>query len=320
MLYPPPRLPRTDEHCAKVLDAWDPAKTALPAEHHDRLRKLTRNLYYRRLVAVDPCDSGRCGLSRVRYEMTANTGVVRVPPRRLAPEKIAAAYTAADNWLKLNNIQLSTSPFSAPPVVVPKPHTNNTEFRTCMDYRLLNVHMAADSFPLPRCDELLASIKNAKYFCTIDLQWGFMQMENDPETAHVTAFTLPGRHYQFNVLPFGVKNGPGVFQRLMSIVLYGLIGTTALNFIDDILVYGRDVDETFLRLNMVYDRVEQAILMTNFKKVRLIRSEVVFLGFLINQQGIRPDPDKVAAFAKRKRRRHTTKYANSSASSSSTQP
>ena len=294
MLYPPPKLPRTAEDCNKLLDAWDPAKTALPAEHHERLRKFARSLYYRRLVAVHPCDLGRCGLYRVRYDMAEGSGIVRVPARRIAPEKLVAAYKQCDEWSKMNNIKLSKSPFSAPPVIVPKPHS--TDMRTCMDYRMLNMHMVSDSFPLPRCDELLASIKDATYFSTIDLQSGFMQMENDPETAHVTAFTLPGRHYEFNVLPFGVKNGPCVFQRLMSIVLFDLLGAAALNFIDDILIYGRDVDEMFLRLNIVFDRLEQANLMAGYKKVNLFRTQVVFLGFLIDQHGVRPDPEKVAAF------------------------
>jgi hypothetical protein len=122
-----------------------------------------------------------------------------------------------------------------------------------MDYRMLNTLMEYDSFPLPRYNELIASVKSARFVSTIDLQSGFMQMENDPETAHVTAFTVPGRHYEFNVLPFGVRNGPSVFQRLMSIVLYQLVRNTALNFIDDILVFAKHVDEMFFRLNVVFD-------------------------------------------------------------------
>lgn len=73
----------------------------------------------------------------------------------------------------------------------------------------------------------------------IYVQWAFLEMENDPETAEYTALTASRRHYDFNVLPFGVTNGPGVFQRLMSNVLHGLLGIYALNYIDDILISGK---------------------------------------------------------------------------------
>ena len=87
MLYPPPKLPRTEKDCNKLLTQWQPAKQHLPPEMHNRFDKLVRNLYYRRLVAVRPHDIGRCGLVRVHYDMTPGSGAVRVPQRRIAPEK-----------------------------------------------------------------------------------------------------------------------------------------------------------------------------------------------------------------------------------------
>lgn len=105
------------------------------------------------------------------------------------------------DWHLINNMKPYVSPYSTPPVTVPKAHTNCTQFHTAMDYRVSNTVVEYDSFPLPRCDELMAAIKSARYFSTIDLQSGFTQMENDPQTARVTAFTVRGRHCEFNVLP-----------------------------------------------------------------------------------------------------------------------
>ena len=74
---------------------------------------------------------------------------------------------------------------------------------------------------------------------------------------------IPHSRYQDDTtistyLPFGVTNGPGVFQRLMSMVLDGLLGIYALNYIDDILITGKTFDEICLNMNIVFDRLEQA--------------------------------------------------------------
>ena len=297
MLFPPPKLPRTPEDLQKVYDAIKLNETDLNATDQARVRKLFANWYYRRLVAVQPDDLGRCGLVRVRYDLLPGEhGPIRVPPRRIPPERLPGAYETVDKWLRTNTIQPSTSPFTFPPVFVPKPHTNNTKWRMCVDYRQLNDKSVKYALPLPRCDEVVSSVSGAKYFTTLDLQWGFLQMENDPETSEYTAFTIPGRHYHFNVLPFGVTNGPGVFQRLMSTVLDGLLGIYALNYIDDILITGKTVDEICLNMNIVFDRLEQANLMVGFEKVFPCRRSRVFLGFLLDEHGIRPDPEKVKTF------------------------
>ena len=297
MLFPPPKLPRTEVDLLKVYDAIKLSDTDLSPADQERVRKLFANWYYRRLVAVQPDDLGRCGLVRVRYDLLPGEhGPIRVPPRRIPPERLPGAYETVDKWLRTNTIQPSTSPFTFPPVFVPKPHTNNTKWRMCVDYRQLNDKSVKFALPLPRCDEVVSSVRGAKYFTTLDLQWGFLQMENEPETAEYTAFTIPGRHYHFNVLPFGVTNGPGVFQRLMSTVLDGLLGIYALNYIDDILITGTTIDEICLHMNIVFDRLEQANLMVGYEKVFPCRRSRVFLGFLLDEHGIRPDPEKVKAF------------------------
>jgi hypothetical protein len=268
MLYPPPKLPRTEEDLQKVFDAIKLDETDLSSDVKDRVKALFTNWYYRRLVAVQADDFGRCGLARIRYDLLPGEhGPIRVPPRRIPPERLPGAYERVDKWLRTNTIQPSTCPFTCPPVFAPKPHTNNTQWRMCVDYRQLNDKSVKFALPLHRCDEVVSQVGGAKYFTTLDLQWGFLQMENDPSTAEYTAFTIPGRHYHFNVLPFGVTNGPGVFQRLMSTALDGLLGIRASNYIDDILITGKTMDEIWLNMNIVFDRLEQSNLMVGFEKV-----------------------------------------------------
>ena len=292
LLFPAPRMTYT----AKDVDiAWSDfaiEKSVLPPEWHDRFRHNVTNWVYRHVVAVTDDDMGRCGLFRVRYDTLPGLPPVKVPTRRMAPANIAAGYETLDSWIKANNVQPSTSPFSFPPVFVPK---RDGRTRVCIDYRQLNNMTIKDSFPLPRIDDLLSSVGSPKWFCTFDLQSGFMQMENDPETAYKTAFSLPGRHYHFNVLPFGVSNGPGCFQRLMTIVLEGLLGEYCLCFIDDIIIMADTLEQLFLKMNILMDRLELAGLKIRAKKAKVFRKKVVFLGYELAEDGIRPDPEKVRA-------------------------
>jgi len=73
-----------------------------------------------------------------------------------------------------------------------------------------------DAYPLPNITDILDQLGNAKYFSVLDLVSGFHQIPKDPKDASKTAFSTPYGHYQFKRMPFGLKNAPATFQRLMD--------------------------------------------------------------------------------------------------------
>ena len=138
--------------------------------------------------------------------------------------------------LKTEIIQTSASQWNAPLLVVPKKAdaSGKPKLRVVVDFRKLNDLTIGDSFPLPNITDILDQLGNAKYFTTLDLASGYHQIPMTEKDKPKTAFSTPYGHYEFNRMPFGLKNAPATFQRLMNSVLTGLQGLKCLVYLDDI--------------------------------------------------------------------------------------
>ena len=163
-----------------------------------------------------------------------------------------------------------------------------------MDFRKLNKITKLNSYPLPLIDDMLALLGNAKYFTSLDLKTGYWQVLMDQADKEKTAFTCHRGLFQFNVMPFGLSNAPAIFQVLMSIVLAEL-DKFAIAYLDDILIYSATLEEHIVHIQQVFDRLRQHDLKLKLKKCHFLQSETNYLGFVVNENGIKPDPKKVEA-------------------------
>ena len=105
-----------------------------------------------------------------------------------------------------------------------------------------------------------------------------------------TAFATRSGHYEFRVMPFGLKGAPATFERLMETALAGLQWDMCLIYLDDIIVLGRSFEDMVTNLKKVYDRLLAAGLKSKAKKCHL--KKVVYLGHVISEAGIATDPEK----------------------------
>ena len=159
---------------------------------------------------------GRLGRTNVTQHriLTTSDRPVRVPPRRLARGKRAAAEAAVDDMLQKGVVEPSASPYSSPVVLIPK---KDGSLRFCVDYRRLNEITHKDAYPLPCIADILDSLNGAQWFSTLDLASGYWQVDLDPRDKEKTAFSIPGKgHYQFRVMPFGLTGAPATFERMME--------------------------------------------------------------------------------------------------------
>lgn len=194
-------------------------------------------------------------------------------------------------------IESSNSPYNSPVWIVSKKPSSTGEkrWRVVIDFRNLNEKTVGDAYPLPNIVEILDQLGGAKYFSVFDLASGFHQIFMDELDKIKTAFSTPNGHYQFRRMPFGLKNSPSTFQRLMDNILSGLQGIELFVYLDDIVIYAVSLKDHERKLMKLLGRLQTARLLLQPDKCRFLQTSVNYLGHVISQDGLCPDPGKINA-------------------------
>ena len=194
-------------------------------------------------------------------------------------------------------IKPSKSPYNTPVWIVPKKPDSqgNKRWRMVLDFRGLNERTIGDAYPLPNITEILDQLGGAKYFTVLDLASGFHQIKMHARDSYKTAFSTSYGHYEFDRMPFGLKNAPATFQRLMDIVLLGMQGAELFVYLDDIVLYASSLREHEIKFLKLMQRLRKANLKLQPDKCQFLRKEVGYLGHIIGENGVQPDPKKIQA-------------------------
>ena len=174
--------------------------------------------------------------------------------------------------------------------------------RVCVDPRPLNKALKRETYPMPVSDEILPDLSQAKVFTPVDLRPGFWHCDLDDESSMLTTFNTPYSRYCWLRLPFGLSVFPEIFQKRVFQTLVGFEGV--LNIADDILIYG--VGDFPEQANADHDRKLEALLQRcrergialNRDKLKLRLKSVKFMGHMLTDHGLEPDPDKIEAVLK----------------------
>ena len=143
---------------------------------------------------------------------------------------------------------------------------------------------------------MVDSLSGHKCFSTLDLASGYWQVPVEESSREKTAFViLGGGHFEFLHMPFGLTNAVPTFQRLMSLVLEGLMPLRCLVYLDDVLVIGRTFEQHLENLKAVLEAISKAGFKLKLSKCHFAQSSVDFLGFTISASGLAPDCKKVEA-------------------------
>ena len=190
--------------------------------------------------------------------------------------------------LDLGVIERSTSPYSAPVVLVKK---KDGSCRFCIDYRWLNKVTVQDAEPIPDVEALFSVLGDAMFFTRIDLAKGYWQVPVLPVDRPKTAFASHVGLFQFVRMPFGLVSAPAVFARMMRML--HLERVSAINFFDDVLVHSVSWEQHLDHVEAVLHSLKQKGLTVRPSKIESGFRSLEFLGHVVGQGQLKPEAGKI---------------------------
>ncbi|CAI7811424.1 unnamed protein product [Closterium sp. NIES-53] len=179
-----------------------------------------------------------------------------------------------------------------PVLFTPKP---DGSLRMCIDYRALNKQTIKNKYPILRIDDLLDQLHGATVFSKLDLRSGYWQIRMADNSIHKTAFRTRYGSYEYLVMPFGLTNAPATFQAEMNHILRPLLDECVVVYLDDILIYSRDMKQHIEHLRRVFEILRREKFYVKLSKSEFALKKVQFLGHMVSAQGIHVDPKKIEA-------------------------
>ncbi|KAF9749456.1 Retrovirus-related Pol polyprotein from transposon, partial [Nosema granulosis] len=132
-----------------------------------------------------------------------------------------------------------------------------------------------------------------RVFSTLDATSGYYQLELEERAKEKTAFSWKGGHFEFNRMAFGLCNAPSTFQRAMDTILREEIDKFAISYLDDIIIYSKDIETHKKHLETVFMKLKEAGIFLNKKKCKLGKQKVKILGNVVSEGQVRPDSEKI---------------------------
>ncbi|UYV66538.1 hypothetical protein LAZ67_4002004, partial [Cordylochernes scorpioides] len=247
---------------------------------------------YRDCFALGMEELGCTDVTKMDIKEVDGSKPVCLRPYKTTASEREAIREIVREWKDNGIVTETRSPYASPVLLVRK---KTGDHRLVVDYRRLNIQTVKDKFPLPRIDDLLEGLRNAKFFTTLDLAHGYLQIPLTDKAKLKTAFITPDDTGQFERMIFGLANAPAEFQRLMHTVLGPLLNKKAFCYLDDVIIPAKDWREMIERLREVLERIRSAKLTLKPSKCEFGKREVELLGHVISTGGLKPGPRKIKA-------------------------
>lgn len=186
---------------------------------------------------------------------------------------------------------VDNSDWGTPLVPILKP---NGDFRICGDYKVtINKFLEDFKYPLPRIEEIFASLEGGELFTKLDLSNAYNQLVLDEDSQLLCAWSTHIGTLKVKRLPFGVKTAAAIFQKTMENLFRGI--PYVVVYQDDITVTGKNMQEHISTLRLVLQKLQSSGLKLNLKKSEFFKSKISYLGFNIDKNGLSKNNDRISS-------------------------
>jgi hypothetical protein len=221
---------------------------------------------------------GEINITQHRIDLVPDAKPVYQAPYRAGVKGRKVEKEEVERMLKAGVIEPANSEWASPVVLITKP---DGSIRFCVDYRKLNALTVKDSYPLPRMDECLDSLGDSTIFTTLDCNSGYWQIVMKDTDKNKTAFVTHCGVHRFTRMPFGLCNAPATFQRALDMILARVKWSTALIYLDDVIIYSRSTEDHIQHVEEILSLLKQAGVSLKLKKCHFFQSSVDYLGHII---------------------------------------
>lgn len=259
----------------------------LTDEQKRRLREATSTM-----PASQPGSIGKTSILKHTID-TGDARPIRKKAYVISPYMEIKVNQEIERMLGLDVIEPADSAWNNPMVTVKKA---NGKLRYCIDARGLNEVTKPDAYPLPNLNRILARLSKTKYLSAIDLSDAFWQIELDEKDRPKTAFTVTGRgFFQFKRMPFGLRNSAATLCKLIDRIVGEDLEPKIFRYLDDFIIATETFEEHITMIEELAKRLRKAGLTISLDKSKFCKRELRFVGYLVDEGGIRPDPEKTVA-------------------------
>jgi hypothetical protein len=201
-----------------------------------------------------------------------------------------------DDMLEKGVITPCASPWAAPVIFVPKKSPDGTpKYRFCTDFRGLNSVTITSVYPILDIKSNLSLMAGSKCFTLLDIENAYWNIPIKEEDKDKTGFVTPFCSFGYEKMAFWLSGSPATFSKVMDAVLIGLRDVECLVYLDDILLFSETIQDHARRMRLVFDRIEEANFKLDIAKCTFGVPKVAYLGHVVSQEGVAPDPSKVTA-------------------------
>lgn len=240
---------------------------------------------YKHLFTSNPLDIGCANIEPCEIKLKSDKPIFQAP-YRVSPTQREKLKGIINQMIESDIVEPSRSNYAAPVFLIPKKQKG--EYRFLVDYRKLNDETVSDKHPIPRADDLFRALEGARFFSSMDMAQGYFQLPVRQQDREKTAFITDFGLFQFKKLMQGWKNSAPIFQRTINNIFSDYMYRTMIAYLDDICCFGKNFEESYDRLEQIFERLEEAGLKLRTDKCFFFNSQIDLLGQKVSKDGLMP--------------------------------